>query len=188
MPASAPIVGTGSWHVNHVLFYFDGGQIQQRCLVLKFMSSIKCLAFYHKCTHKEQGFFWLSQSSRNFNWEKRSTKFIMSSKCFDLSPQVHTQQGAGSSGSSFFPLLTEKASYILLPVSQWRPQAEHELFAPNWFPSSGLALVWSTTVLAVVKSCWRGLVVNLHAPTPFAQIGQGYLRRDLCVGILLHLR
>jgi len=28
----------------------------------------------------------------------------------------------------------------------------------------------------------------LHAPTPFAQIGQGYLRRDLCEGILLHLR
>jgi len=32
------------------------------------------------------------------------------------------------------------------------------------------------------------LPVNLHAPTPFAQIGQGYLRRDFCVGILLHLR
>jgi len=43
-------------------------------------------------------------------------------------------------------------------------------------------------VLASVKGCWRGLLVNLHAPTPFAQIGLGYLRRDLCVGILLHLR
>jgi len=30
--------------------------------------------------------------------------------------------------------------------------------------------------------------VNLYAPTLFAQIGQGYLRRDLHVGILLHLR
>jgi len=43
-------------------------------------------------------------------------------------------------------------------------------------------------VLAPVKSCWRGLLVNLHAPTPFAQIGQGYLMWDLCEGILLHLR
>jgi len=30
--------------------------------------------------------------------------------------------------------------------------------------------------------------VNLHALTPFAQIGQGCLRGDLCEGILLHLR
>jgi len=43
-------------------------------------------------------------------------------------------------------------------------------------------------VLASVKGCWRGLPVNLHASTPFAQIGQGHLRRDLCTGILLHLR
>jgi len=33
MPASAPIVGTGSWHVNLVLLCFDGGQVPQRCLV-----------------------------------------------------------------------------------------------------------------------------------------------------------
>jgi len=32
----------GSWHVNLVLFCFDGGQVPQRCLVSKFMSSIKC--------------------------------------------------------------------------------------------------------------------------------------------------
>jgi len=32
------------------------------------------------------------------------------------------------------------------------------------------------------------LVTSLHAPTPFAKIGQGYLRRDLSEGILLHLR
>jgi len=36
--------------------------------------------------------------------------------------------------------------------------------------SSGLALVWSTPVLASVKGCWRGLVVNLHAPIPFAKL------------------
>jgi len=41
MPASALIVGTGSWHVNLVLFCFDGGQVPQRYLVSKFMSSIK---------------------------------------------------------------------------------------------------------------------------------------------------
>jgi len=106
-------------------------------------------------------------------------------KCFELSPQVHKVQAL--SGSNFFPL-TEKASHILLLVSQWKPRAEQEPFAANWFVSSGLALVWSTPVLASVKGCWRGLLVNLHSPTPFAQIGQGYLRRDLCQGILLHLR
>jgi len=42
--------------------------------------------------------------------------------------------------------------------------------------------------LASVRGCWRGLLVNRHAPTPFVQIGQGYLTRDLCVRILLHLR
>jgi len=30
--------------------------------------------------------------------------------------------------------------------------------------------------------------MNLHAPTPFAQSGQGYFRRDLCERILLNLR
>jgi len=43
-------------------------------------------------------------------------------------------------------------------------------------------------VLASVEGCWRGSPVNLHAPTPFARIVQGYLRRDVCEGILLHLR
>ena len=130
-----PIVS--SWHVNLVLFCFDGGQVRQRCLISKFMSSIKC---------------------------------------FGLLPQVHAQ------GACPFWLqfpLTEKASHILLTVQ--------EPFAPNWFAWSGLALVWPTPVLASVKSCWRSLLVNLHAPAPFAQIGQGYLRRGLCVGILLHL-
>ena len=35
-----PIVG--SWHVKLVLLCFDGGQVPQRCLVSKFMPSIKC--------------------------------------------------------------------------------------------------------------------------------------------------
>jgi len=65
----------------------------------------------------------------------------------------------------------------------------HFLFTWTWQPwSSVLALVWSTPVLAAVKGCWRGLLVNLHAPPPFAQIGQGYLRRDLIEGILLHFK
>jgi len=75
------------------------------------------------------------------------------------------------------------ASYILLPVSQWKPRAEQKPFEPNWSASSVLAFVWPTPVLASVKSYWRGSLVNLHPPTPFAQIGQGYLRRDLCEGI-----
>jgi len=103
---------------------------------------------------------------------------MSSIKCFDLSPQVHTVQAL--SDSNFF--------LIILPVSQWKPRAEQEPFAPNWFVSSGLALAWSSPVLASVKGCWRDLLVNLHAPTPFAQSGQGYLRRDLCEGILLHFR
>ena len=45
---------------------------------------------------------------------------MSSIKSFDLSPQVHTVQAL--SDSNFFPL-TEKASYILLPVSQ----SNHEL-------------------------------------------------------------
>ena len=91
-----PIVA--SWHVNLVLFCFYGGQVPQaqRCLMSKFMSSIKCFGLLPE-VYAQQGasLFWLRYSSRNFNWEKRSTRFIMSStECFDLSPQVHTQQGA----------------------------------------------------------------------------------------------
>ena len=75
---------------------FDSEQVPQRCLVSKLMSSIKCFGLLPQ-VHAQQGasLFWLSQSSRNFNQEKRSTRFVMSSiKCF--SPEVHTQQGAGS--------------------------------------------------------------------------------------------
>jgi len=70
---------------------------------------------------------------------------MSSIKCFDLSPQVHTVQAI--SGSNFFPL-REEALHILLPVSQWKQRAEPEPFAPNRFVPSGLALVWSTAVLA----------------------------------------
>jgi len=61
-----PIVG--SWHVNLVLSCFDGGQVPQRCLVSKFMSSIKCFGLLPQ-VHAQQGaiLLWLSQSSRNFN-------------------------------------------------------------------------------------------------------------------------
>jgi len=83
---------------------------------------------------------------------------IMSSiKYFDLSPRVHTVQAF--SGSDLFSL-TEKKSYTLLPVSQSKPRAEPEPLAPNWFVSSGLALMSSTPVLASVKGCWRGLPAN----------------------------
>jgi len=99
-------------------------------------------------------------------------------------------------------------------LHQWKLRAEQEPFAPNWFVSSGLALAWSTPVLDSVKGCWRVATPatfhrSLHRtnsvcptfhqlllpfteayiePTPFAQIGQGYLGRDLCEGILLHIR
>ena len=87
---------------------------------------------------------------------------MSSIKCFDFSPQVHTVQAL--SGSNFVPM-TEKASYILLPVSQWKPRAEQEPFAPKWFVLSLLALAWSTPVLASVKGYWRGLLVNLEPCT-----------------------
>ena len=91
---SIPWVWVGAWN----LFT---GQVPQRCLVSKFMSSIICFDLLPQ-VHAQQGasLFWLSQSSRNFNWVKRSTMFIMSSiKCFDLSPQVHKVQAL--SGSNF---------------------------------------------------------------------------------------
>ena len=36
-----------------------------------------------------------------------------------------------ASQKQFF-LLREKASYMLFPVSQWKPRGEQEQFAPNW--------------------------------------------------------
>jgi len=42
--------------------HFDGGQVPQRCLVSKFMSSIKCFSLLPQL-HAQQGtsLFWLSQ-------------------------------------------------------------------------------------------------------------------------------
>jgi len=59
MPASAPIVGTGSWQVNLILFCFDGGQVPHRCLVSKFMSSIKCFDLSPQVHTQGAGSFWL---------------------------------------------------------------------------------------------------------------------------------
>jgi len=55
------------WHLNLVFFYFDGGQVSQRCLVSKFMSSTKCFGLLPQ-VHAQQGasLFGLSQSSRGF--------------------------------------------------------------------------------------------------------------------------
>jgi len=68
MPANALIFGTGSWHVKLVLFCFDGGQVPQRCLISKFMSSIQHFGLLPQ-VHAQQGIklFWLSQNPRNFN-------------------------------------------------------------------------------------------------------------------------
>ena len=88
-----PIVG--SCHVNLVLLCCDGGQVPQRYLVSKFMFSIECLGLSPQVQAQGASLFWLSQTSKHFNYVKRSTRSIMSSIiCFDLSPQVHTQ-GAG---------------------------------------------------------------------------------------------
>jgi len=41
---------------------------------------------------------------------------------------------------------------------------------------SNICVVRACTRVIYSRAWWRGLLVNLHAPTPFAQIGQGYLR------------
>jgi len=100
---------------------------------------------------------------------------MSSIKCFDLLPQVHARGASPSptwlAKSNFFPL-TEKASYILLPISQSKPRVELEQFGPNWSTCSVLALVWYTPLLVSVKGCWRNLLAYLHAQTPFSEIGQ----------------
>jgi len=40
--------------VNLVLFCFGGGQVPQRCLVSKFMSSVKCFVLLTQ-VHAQQG-------------------------------------------------------------------------------------------------------------------------------------
>ena len=57
-----PIVGC--WHVNLVLFCFGGGQVLQRRLVSKFMSSIKCFDLLPHVHAQAASVFCLSQSSR----------------------------------------------------------------------------------------------------------------------------
>jgi len=49
------------------LFCFDGGQVPQRCLVSKFMSSIKCFGLLPQVLAQQEQAFLASQSSRNFN-------------------------------------------------------------------------------------------------------------------------
>ena len=107
------------------------------------------LAFYRKCTHNKSKPFLVKPNLETSIRNREAQGSSSSTKWFDLSPQVHTQQGA-LSGSNFFPL-TEKASHILLPVSQWKQRPEQEQFAPNWSASSVLALVWPTPVLATTK-------------------------------------
>ena len=150
----------GSWDVNLVLFCFDGGQVLQRCLASKFMSSTKCFGLLPQVhAQRIESLFWLSQSSRSLQSrkEKHKVNHVLNKMLWPFTTSAHKAQAL--SGSNFFPL-TEKASYILLSVSQWKPRAEQEPFAPNWFASTGLALVWSTPVLASVKGCWRGLLMN----------------------------
>ena len=88
MQASAP----RRWHVNLVLFCFDGGQVPQRCLISKFMSSNWMLwPFIASARTTRANPFWLSQSSRNFNSEQRSTRFIILDKMlWPFTTSAHT--------------------------------------------------------------------------------------------------
>jgi len=52
----------GSWHVNFVLFCFDGGQVPQRCLVSKFMSSIKCFDLFTTSAHTTRSRLFLANA------------------------------------------------------------------------------------------------------------------------------
>jgi len=61
-----------------------------------------------------------------------------------------------------------------------KPQVEQEKFAPNYSKWSVLAPAWSSHLLASVKGSCRDLLAHLHAQTLFAQIGEDYLKRDLC--------
>jgi len=54
---------------------------------------------------------------------------MSSIECFDLSQQVHTVQALSS--SNVFPL-TEKASYILLPMGVARGWAKGAMALPNF--------------------------------------------------------
>jgi len=58
-----------AYHINlgmtppaNVVVFIDGGQVPQRCLVSKFMSSIKCFGLLPQ-VHAQKGtsLFWLSQ-------------------------------------------------------------------------------------------------------------------------------
>ena len=79
--------------------------------------------------------------------------------------------------SNFFLSSGVSGIIYLLPVSQWKPRDEQEPLEPDWFVWSGLALVWSTPLLASVKGCWHGLPAHVHALTRFVQIGQSYLKK-----------
>ena len=179
-----PIVG--SWHVNLVLICFGVGQVPQRCLLSKLMSSIKMFwPFTTSAGTTRASHFWFSRSSWNINSEQRRTSLIIIDKMFwPCTYKVHAL-----SGSNFFPL-TEKASH--LPVC-------FSMKTTSWAGAIPARLI------CVLRACTRVIYSRagfdqrllawltreptvLHASTPFAQIGQGYLTRDLCVRILLHLR
>ena len=80
--------------MNLVLFFFDGGQVPQRCLVSKFTSSIKYFGPLPEL-HAQQGasIFWLIQHSRNFSWvEKHKVHHVLSKMPWPFHTSSH---GAG---------------------------------------------------------------------------------------------
>ena len=89
-----PIVG--SWHVNLVLFCFDGGQVPQRCLVSKFVSSIKCFGLLPQ-VHAQQAtslFWWLSQEfyTLQLGKEKHKVHHVLNKMLWPFTTRGH---GAG---------------------------------------------------------------------------------------------
>ena len=131
------------------------------------------LAFYRKCTHNKSKPFLVKPNLETSIRNREAQGSSSSIKCFDLPPQVDTQgacpfwlQILSSDGEG----ITHSPACFSIKTTSWAGAIRAKL-------------------ICVVSACTRvtysrGLPVNLHAPAPFAQIVQAYLRRDLCVGIL----
>jgi len=132
--------------------------------------------------------FWLSQSSRNFHSEQRSTRFIILDKMFwPFTASAHTTWCMPFLAPIFFLWRRRRHTFSCLFLNEnhelirshsrqidLRRQCLHSCdLLPSGFGQKLLACLTSE------PTCTNSF---------FAQIGQGYLRRDLCVGILLHLR
>ena len=167
-------------------FCFDCGQVLQRCLVSKFMSSIKCFGLLPQVHAQGTSFFWLSQ-------------------VLDTSVRKREAQGSPcpqSNALTFHHTWTHEVQAFLPPNSFLWQRRRHTFSCLFLNENHELSRSHSHQIDRVIRACARviysraGFGQRLLAwlssePTctnSFCQIGQGYLRRDLCEGILLHLR